>query len=71
MLLGGKEDFFIQTAMPEQEVNSGVARDDDAGAVEWQQGFKVCKQDLQTLAVSRYHVQLEMAHAEEPGVGHS
>lgn len=42
VLLGGKEDFFIQTALPEQDVCSAAPKDDEAGAVEWQQGFKVC-----------------------------
>ena len=42
MLLGGKEDFFIQTAMPDQDIGSAAPKDDEAGAIEWQQGFKVC-----------------------------
>ena len=55
MLLGGREDFFIQTALPEQDISSAAPKDDEAGAVEWQQGFKVCRapsaspQDISTL----------------------
>ena len=41
VLLSGKEDFFIQTALPEQALCSAAPKDDEAGAVEWQQGFKV------------------------------
>lgn len=41
MLLGGREDFFIQTALPEEDIGGAAPKDDDAGALEWQQGFKV------------------------------
>ncbi|CAL5227089.1 g9995 [Coccomyxa viridis] len=46
VLLGGREDFFIQTALPEQDISSAAPKDDEAGAVEWQQGFKVARDAL-------------------------
>ena len=41
VLLGGRADFFIQTALPEEDIGAAAPKDDDAGALEWQQGFKV------------------------------
>ena len=41
VLLGGGEDFFIQTAVPEQDIGAAAPQDDAAGAIEWQQGFTV------------------------------
>ena len=42
MLLGGREDFFIQMAVPEQDIGTAAPKDDATGAIEWQQGFTVC-----------------------------